>query len=98
MPSDVSARRHDASGPGISLFGMLFEISDRLAQAFRVDLVWLGLGRGRCIPCAGLFFPPLGFRLVILIHPTHHRLMRDSYEALKIKWGSPVSGFARAIT
>jgi hypothetical protein len=48
--SDVSVRRHDTSGPGIVFeslglklaclsFGMLFEISDRLAQAFRVDLL-----------------------------------------------------------
>ena len=69
---------------------MLFEISDRLAQAFCVDLVWLGLGRVRCIPCAGLFFQ-LGFRLVILIHANHRRLKRNSYEGSKNKGRSPRS-------
>jgi hypothetical protein len=74
---------------------MLFEISDRLAQAFRVDLVWPWPGSVH--PVGGGLFFPLGFRLVILIRANHHRITRNSYEGWKIKWRSP-SNLAHAFS
>jgi hypothetical protein len=51
--------------------GMLMKVSDRLDQAFRVDLTHLPLGfvpLFSCIPRASWIRAPLGFRLVSLIH------------------------------
>jgi hypothetical protein len=61
--------------PGLKLtylvLGMLFKISNCLAQAFRIVLRLLrlhGFDRFGCIPCAGEFLAPPRFRFVILIH------------------------------
>jgi hypothetical protein len=53
------------------LFGMSFEKSDRLVQAFRVDMfprALTGFVRSGCILRASRSFTPFGFRLVILFH------------------------------
>jgi hypothetical protein len=52
-------------------FGMSFEKSDRLVQAFRVDMfpgALTGFFRFGCTPCASWLFAALGFQLVILFH------------------------------
>jgi hypothetical protein len=65
---------------------MFFEISDRLAQAFRVDSRSLrGIVEFAYIPRPGSFFVSLGFRLVVLVHALPPPSGIDCYQNSEIK-------------